>query len=280
VQIMGQVCSALAFAHQNNIVHRDIKPENILVGTDGVAKVLDFGIAKLTSASTVTRDKIVGTPEYISPEQARGDAVQPASDVYSLGIVLYELLSGSVPFPRSRTSEPYVAAIEVVRQHLKCEPEPLRKRVPGVQISSRVERATMRSLKKNVKDRYPTARELGEALGAGQGSQRTPPPRQLAAASLVVVQGPRQGERFPIAEVLALGRYELGSTNTTISRQHARIVCRAGGYWLEDTSKNGTWLNGQRVYGEAPLRVGATITIGDSLLRLEQSKETRGGRNV
>ncbi|RPI59015.1 MAG: FHA domain-containing protein, partial [Chloroflexi bacterium] len=288
VRIMGQACSALAFAHQNNVVHRDIKPENILVSADGLVKVLDFGIAKLTSASTVTRDKIVGTPEYISPEQARGDAVQPASDVYSLGIVLYELLAGSVPFPRSRTAEAYVAAIEVVRQHLKCEPEPLRKRNPDVQVSSRVERATMRALKKNVKDRYPSARELGEALGAGQKAESAAagplhgqlPPRQVAAASLAIVQGPRQGERIPVGEVLTLGRYDLGSANTTISRQHARIFFRAGSYWLEDTSRNGTWVNGERVYGEAPLPVGASIAIGENLLRLEESRETRGGRNV
>ncbi|HSJ52334.1 MAG TPA: protein kinase [Anaerolineae bacterium] len=288
VRIMGQVCSALAFAHQNNVVHRDIKPENVLVSDDGVVKVLDFGIAKLTSASTVTRDKIVGTPEYISPEQARGDAVQPASDVYSLGIVLYEMLAGSVPFPRSRTAEAYVAAIEVVRQHLKCEPESLRKRNPDLQVSSRVERATMRALKKNAKDRYPSARELGEALGVGPQAQPAGaavprgamPPRQAGAASLAIVQGPRQGERLPVGEGLALGRFELGSTNTTISRQHARIFFRAGSYWLEDTSKNGTWVNGQRVYGESPLPLGATITIGENLLRLEEPRETRGGRNV
>jgi pSer/pThr/pTyr-binding forkhead associated (FHA) protein len=281
VRIMGQVCNALAFAHQNNVVHRDIKPENILVSADGVAKVLDFGIAKLTSASTVTRDKIVGTPEYISPEQVRGDPVQPASDVYSLGIVLYELLVGSVPFPRSRTAEPYVAAIEVVRQHLKCEPEPPRKRNPDVQISSRVERATMRALKKNAKDRYTSARELGEALGAGQSAEHGPlPSRQVPAASLVIVQGPRQGEQIPVGEILVVGRYELGSANTAISRQHARIFYRAGSYWLEDMSKNGTWVNGLRVYGEAPLPEGATIAIGENLLRLEEPQETRGGRNV
>ena len=83
--------------------------------------------------------------------------------------------------------------------------------------------------------------------------------------------------RIPVGAALALGRYELGSTNTAISRQHARISCRAGSYWLEDMSKNGTWVNGLRVYGEAPLPVGATIAIGENLLRLEESPEARGG---
>ena len=203
------------------------------------------------------------------------------SDVYSLGIVLYELLSGSVPFPRSRTAEPYLAAIEVVRQHLKCEPEPLRKRSPDAHISSQVERATMRALKKNVKDRYASAKELGEALGADQQAGQAPlPGRRAPNASLAILQGPRQGERIAVGEGLSVGRYDLRSSDTTISRQHARISCRAGGYWLEDLSKNGTWVNGQRVYGEVPLPIGATIAIADNLLRLEEPPETRGGRNV
>ena len=128
VNIMHQLCAALGFAHQNQVVHRDIKPENILLSADGMVKVLDFGIAKLTSAATVTRDKIIGTPEYISPEQARGEPVRPASDVYSMGIVLYEMLTGSVPFPRPRGEDPFRAAMEVIRQHLQERPESVRKR--------------------------------------------------------------------------------------------------------------------------------------------------------
>ena len=272
VKIVGQVCSALAFAHENSVVHRDIKPENILVGTDGVAKVLDFGIAKLTSASTVTRDKIVGTPEYISPEQARGDPVQPASDVYSLGILLYEMLTGSVPFRRPCTDEPFKAAIDVVRQHLKDEPEPLRQRNPAAEISPRMERATMRALKKDLKERYVTAKELGEALGYQEPVDRITTSVQPIQASLVIVQGPRHGQRITLSsQPLSLGRSELSSNNSTISRRHANIVLRGGSYWLEDMSKNGTWVNNTRVYGEAPLVNGSVIVIGDIVLRLEQS---------
>jgi serine/threonine protein kinase len=272
VKIVGQVCSALAFAHENSVVHRDIKPENIIVGTDGVAKVLDFGIAKLTSASTVTRDKIVGTPEYISPEQARGDPVEPASDVYSLGILLYEMLTGSVPFRRPRNGEPFKAAIDVIRQHLKEEPEPLHERNPAAEISPRMEHATMRALKKELKARYATAKELGEALGYQEPPDRITSSIQPIQASLVIVQGPRRGQRIPLStQLLALGRNELSSNNTTISRRHANVTFRGGSYWLDDTSKNGTWVDNTRVYGEAPLVNGSVIVIGDNVLRLEQS---------
>jgi serine/threonine-protein kinase len=270
IQIMCQVCSALAYAHQNGVVHRDIKPENILLTADGIAKVLDFGIAKLTSASTVTRDKIVGTPEYLSPEQARGDPVEPASDVYALGIVLYELLSGSVPFRQPRGGEPYKAAIEVVRQHLEDDPQPLRRRNPDIRVSRRLERVTMRALKKQLKDRYSTAKEMGEAMGHSELVLPKATTGVDAPASLLIVQGPRRGERISLADSpIVLGRLELDPANTMISRSHASISYRGDSLWLTDTSKNGTWVNDTRVYGEALLIRGAIVRIADTILRVE-----------
>jgi serine/threonine protein kinase len=296
VQIIGQVCSALAYAHDHDVVHRDIKPENILVTAEGVAKVLDFGIAKLTSAATVTRDKIVGTPEYISPEQARGDRVVPASDVYSVGVVLYEMLTGTVPFPRPADLDAWRGSLEVVHHHLESRPEPIRKRCPGAAVSRHVERATMRALKKHSRDRYTSARELGDALGyqptarADVGTVhravREPPlpdphPNR-AEATLHILHGPRQGEVIILdGRTVTLGRYALRSTNRTISRSHATIFFRgttsptgvgrepAGSYWLKDTSTNGTWVDDVRIYGEVPLQPGATIAIGDNILRFE-----------
>ncbi len=269
VEIVGQTCSALAFAHQNNIVHRDIKPENVLVTSDGSVKVLDFGIAKLTSASTVTRDKIVGTPEYISPEQARGDPVRPASDVYSLGVVLYEMLAGSVPFPRPRDGNPYMAAMEVIRQHLKERPEPIRKRNPQATCPARLERVTMRALEKDIKSRYDTAKEMGRALGY-KGSEEVTTSVRPQRTALCVLQGSRQGQRIPLSEKsLALGRLDFDASDTSVSRKHLNIFFRGGSYWLQDLSKNGTWVDNQRVYGEIPLRTGAMIMFGENVLRLE-----------
>lgn len=271
VAIMGQVCSALAFAHRHNVVHRDIKPENILVTADGRVKVLDFGIAKLTSAATVTRDKIVGTPEYISPEQARGEPVCPASDVYALGIVLYELLTGSVPFRRPPGADPYRAAMEVIRQHLKERPEPLRKRNPEIQVSKRLEQVTMRALKKEIRDRFDSAQEMGRALGHKEGTAPPIQPQTPEPVGLVVMQGPRRGLRIPLSgESLIVGRLDLDPANTSISRQHITIFARGQSYWLQDLSKNGTWVDSQRVLGETPIRAGSEIAIGDNVLRLDR----------
>jgi len=270
VRIMAGVCDALAFAHRHNIVHRDIKPENILVAPDGAVKVLDFGIAKLTSASTVTHDKIVGTPEYLSPEQAKGEPVLPASDVYSLGIVLYEMVTGAVPFPRPRSGEPYRAAMEVIHKHLKEKPKAMHISNPQAEVSPRLERITMRALKKEARQRYATARELGGALGHLQPKVEYPEMAKTPPASLVITQGPRQGHRIPLSNRrLVLGRLELGSANAMISRQHASVFYRGGTYWLEDLSKNGTWVDNQRVYGEVPLTSRSVVVIGDIVLRLE-----------
>jgi serine/threonine protein kinase len=272
VRILAMVCDALAFAHQHHIVHRDIKPENVLVLPDGGVKVLDFGIAKLTSASTITQGKIVGTPEYLSPEQARGEPVLPASDVYSLGIVLYEMLTGTVPFPRSHSGEPYRAAMEVIRQHLREKPVAMHVRNPEITVSPRLERIAMRALSKDLKHRYTTARELGRALGYLQPLSGHLDTDRMPPASLVVTQGPEQGHRIQLSDqCLALGRLELGSSNAMISRHHANVVYRGGTYWLEDLSKNGTWVDNQRIYGEVPLTSRSVVVIGDVVLRLEQA---------
>src|ERR671920_289215 len=112
-----QILSALSFAHRHGIVHRDIKPHNIVVGADGRLKVTDFGIARSGASQMTEAGSIVGKAQYLSPEQARGAPVDPRSDIYSLGVVLYEMLTGKVPFTGD-------APVEIAMKHLSSVPEP------------------------------------------------------------------------------------------------------------------------------------------------------------
>ncbi|HZY02304.1 MAG TPA: serine/threonine-protein kinase, partial [Anaeromyxobacteraceae bacterium] len=166
VSVMAQVCDALAAAHDKGVVHRDLKPDNVFVikraGGD-YAKVLDFGIAKLKDqsdggvGSTVT-GVILGTPLYMSPEQATGKDVGPSSDVWAAGVVLYELLSGSVPFKAGNF-------VDLV-QKIRTEPAPpLPLRTPRRErIPPQLAAAVMKCLEKNPSDRHRSMEALAEAL--------------------------------------------------------------------------------------------------------------------
>ena len=126
LEIARQIAGALAQAHANNLVHCDIKPHNILVMPDGNVKVADFGIARAVTESTMTyNDNIMGSVHYFSPEQARGTIITPKSDVYSLGVVLYEMLTGRIPFDGN-------TAVSIARKHLEEEAHPVRSIVPDI----------------------------------------------------------------------------------------------------------------------------------------------------
>ena len=160
-----QVASALAAAHQAGIIHRDIKPENVMLRPDGIAKVLDFGLAKLTEIQTLSSDTsaptvarkdtnpgtIMGTVQYMSPEQARGKIVDARTDVFSLGVVLYEMIAGRVPFA-GESSTDVLAAI------LEREPAPLARFAP--EAPAELQRIVNKSLRKKVDDRYQTMKDL------------------------------------------------------------------------------------------------------------------------
>src|SRR6185503_1053049 len=150
-----QILGALAFAHRNGIVHRDIKPHNIVVGGDGRLKVTDFGIARSGASQMTEAGSIVGTAQYLSPEQARGAPVDPRSDIYSLGVVLYEMLTGKVPFTGD-------TPVEIAMKHLSQVPEPpssLRPEVPHD-----LDAVVMRALAKDPEQRYATAEEMDADL--------------------------------------------------------------------------------------------------------------------
>jgi eukaryotic-like serine/threonine-protein kinase len=150
-----QILGALSFAHRNGIIHRDIKPHNIIVGSDGRLKVTDFGIARSGASQMTEAGSIVGTAQYLSPEQARGAPVDPRSDLYSLGIVLYEMLTGQVPFTGD-------TPVEIAMKHLSQIPEPpsaLRAEVPHD-----LDAVVMRALAKEPDQRYGSAEEMDADL--------------------------------------------------------------------------------------------------------------------
>ncbi len=151
-----QILSALRFAHRNGIVHRDIKPHNVIVDGEGRVKVMDFGIARAGAASQMTEaGSIIGTAQYLSPEQARGAPVDQTSDLYSTGIVLYELLTGSVPF----TGE---TPVEIAMKHLSQAPVPPSTHRP--EVPRDLDYVVLRALAKDPADRYHSAEEMDSDL--------------------------------------------------------------------------------------------------------------------
>jgi len=163
-----QILSALRFAHRNGIVHRDIKPHNVIVDGEGRVKVMDFGIARAGAASQMTEaGSIIGTAQYLSPEQARGAAVDQRSDLYSVGVVLYEMLTGTTPFSGE-------SPVEIAMKHLSDPPRP-----PSVErpdIPPDLDMIVLRALAKNPDDRFQTAEEMDAELervarGAGVTTQ-------------------------------------------------------------------------------------------------------------
>jgi beta-lactam-binding protein with PASTA domain/predicted Ser/Thr protein kinase len=155
ISYVRQVLAALRYAHRQGIIHRDIKPHNVIVDREGRAKVADFGIARAGTSQMTEAGSIIGTAQYLSPEQARGSVVEESSDLYSTGIVLYELLTGSVPF----TGE---TPVEIAMKHLTQPPEPpsaLRPEVPHD-----LDLVVLRALAKEPVDRYRSAQEMDHDL--------------------------------------------------------------------------------------------------------------------
>jgi eukaryotic-like serine/threonine-protein kinase len=155
VEYARQILSALRFAHRHGIVHRDIKPHNVLVDAEGRVKVTDFGIARAGASQMTEAGSIVGTAQYLSPEQARGTDVDQRSDLYSLGIVLYELLTGTLPFNGD-------TPVEIAMKHLSTVPEAPSARRPDV--PRELDLIVTRALAKDPADRYQSAEEMDADL--------------------------------------------------------------------------------------------------------------------
>ncbi|HPF88381.1 MAG TPA: Stk1 family PASTA domain-containing Ser/Thr kinase [Candidatus Limiplasma sp.] len=156
IQITIRILSALQHAHDNGIVHRDIKPQNVLVNTNGHIKVADFGIARITNTKTISKgDMVIGSVHYSSPEQARGNVVEATSDIYSTGVVLYEMLTGRVPFIGDNP-------VTVAMQQVNAAPPPIRELNPD--IPPAIASVVMKALEKFPQKRFQSAREMADAL--------------------------------------------------------------------------------------------------------------------
>lgn len=212
-EIAGSVCSALTAAHAAGIVHRDIKPGNIMLTSRGEVKVMDFGIARMDTGQTVAQTAaIMGTASYLSPEQAQGGPVDARSDIYSAGVVLYEMLTGKPPFAGD-------SAVSVAMQHVQGDPRPPSHAAPG--IPPALDSIVMRAMSKNAANRYQTADSFRRDLESARLGQRIaapvvmpPEPTQIlpTAASPEMIEPPSGGRwGLWVLVILILAAFVLGA---------------------------------------------------------------------
>ncbi len=206
VEIAGQVCDALEYAHHHGVVHRDIKPQNILLTTDGRVKVTDFGIARALSSATITQTgTVLGSVQYLSPEQARGGPVGRAADIYSLGIVLYEMVTGTLPFDGD-------SPIAIALAHVNQRPESPRAHVPD--LPAHLEGVILSALAKSPSRRYRSAQDLrSDLLGETDLWARIPRERLYEHTPVPSVMPAR---RLPISRLVLIA---------------VLVVLLAGGLW-------------------------------------------------
>ena len=215
-QVAAQICirilSALQHAHQNGIIHRDIKPQNILVHADGHIKVADFGIARMADSSTLTKgDSVMGSVHYFSPEQASGHAADVTSDLYSVGVVLYEMLTGRVPFDGD-------TPVAIAMQHLHNRPAPIETIAPDVPPA--IIHVCMMAMEKNPRYRYQNAVEMATELRmALEGRTDQMQPRLVETVAPVQPVQPYTGQYSrqtsgPVKPIDARGRRQPVRRNT------------------------------------------------------------------
>ncbi|MDT1938985.1 MULTISPECIES: Stk1 family PASTA domain-containing Ser/Thr kinase [Carnobacterium] len=187
IDMMEQILSAVADAHHNRIIHRDLKPQNILVDENGVVKITDFGIAVALSETSITQtNSLLGSVHYLSPEQARGSMATKQSDIYAMGIILYEMLTGSVPFEGE-------SAVSIALKHFQ-------ETVPSVKdfdarIPQALENVVLKATAKEATDRYASAEEMASDLATSLSPQRLDEPKFEPASMLEVT---RIHEQLPI----------------------------------------------------------------------------------
>jgi eukaryotic-like serine/threonine-protein kinase len=231
-----QILAAIRFAHRHGIVHRDIKPHNVLVDAEGRLKVTDFGIARAGVSQMTEAGSIIGTAQYLSPEQAKGAPVDQTSDLYSVGVVLYELLTGVVPFSGD-------TPVEIAMKHLSAPPEP--PSVKRAEIPRELDLVVLRALAKDPADRYQSAEEMDADLArVARGAAVSPATEEAATAIIsrppptaVTEIKPRAHEPVPYAPPAAYYDYDEPRRRAVWPWFVALLFVAAavvGGYFLYD----------------------------------------------
>lgn len=286
LDLVRQAAEALDFAHARGIVHRDIKPDNILIerhaGPGGrslyIVKLTDFGLARMVGGgSGITASGVtVGTPAYMSPEQCQGLPVDGRSDIYSLGIVLYEVVTGYLPFTVSRISE-------AVEKHVYAQPPSPRTVAPDLPVA--VEAIILRCLAKRPEERFATGAELAQALR--QAMQMPEPAPVPAPEGLVVRVLDATGQvvqEAPLTEQgLTVGRRagnQIVLDDPAVSRNHLHIEWSGRRVRVKDLgSRGGTLLDGTPVKPHEPhtWNIGQSLRVGPFTLELVQRRDDQFG---
>ncbi len=222
-QVISQVGDALDYAHSRGLVHRDVKPSNILIDERGNCLLTDFGIAKLveSTAQFTGTGGLIGTPTYMSPEQGRGDQVDARSDIYALGVMIFEMVTGRVPFDAE-------TPIAIVFKHIQ-DPLPIPSAI-NADVPEAVERVIMKALAKDPKDRFATASELVRALQAAVPAETLSqqPPTVVSNPAPTIHKPPSGQKRLPwltiglVAVVAALAIFVLAGGGALVSGMFSR----------------------------------------------------------
>jgi serine/threonine protein kinase len=256
------LADALDYAHLQGLVHRDVKPANIILGTQDHVTLTDFGLVKAAASKKITLEgSALGTLKYMSPEQAAGRELDRRSDIYSLGVVVYEMLVGETPFP---AKTPYQALYS-----LMCKPPPsLSRRNP--RISLEVDRLVLRALSKAPDNRFDTAGQFSQSMAAITGlghtaeSWRETDPMERERILLLTSQDGREYALYHGA--VTLGRdasNDIVIPVRQVSRHHAQIRCDQAGCSVMDMgSTNGTFINGLPIPPGRTQRLGPGDVLG------------------
>jgi serine/threonine-protein kinase len=276
LRILGQLAGALDYAHEQGLVHRDVKPANIIIGDCDHVTLTDFGLVKAARASKITSEgAAMGTLRYMSPEQAMGRELDSRADIYSLGVVVYEMLVGETPFTGTT---PY----ETLHCLIYKPPPPLTQRNP--RIAPGVESAVFRALSKDASARFGTAAEFAQAIlcaaepGSGADMVVTTDALRREASLLLVTA---DGRKFPIHRGGAtIGRdadNDVVLPYRQVSRRHAQIQCSRTSCTVMDMgSTNGTFVNGTPLAPRKrhPLGPGDQLGIGPVALKVTRPATT------